>query len=176
MPTSKSELASIAEDLELLPETLRLQAEMLVGKGCTLRRIDGGVEVVSESGAVIVDYAANCQRDDKSPPPVDWEGEDVPLIMTKKRQASVCLFLLMGLKRLDICFVGLQVSATEIDYDDVTASLNQRGPAEFAQEFSEALVEGQAIYKACKAAVVLQLGETRKRLETDRDLKLALAE
>ena len=101
MPTSKSELASIAEDLELLPETLRLQAEMLVGKGCTLRRIDGGVEVVSESGAVIVDYAANCQRDDKSPPPVDWEGEDVPLIMTKKRQARVCLFLSI-LKRLNV--------------------------------------------------------------------------
>lgn len=92
MPISKSELASIVEDLKLLPETMRMQAEMLVGMGCTLRRIDGGLEVVSESGAVIVDYAADCVRDPKAPPSVDWDEEDLPLIMTKKRQASVCPF------------------------------------------------------------------------------------
>lgn len=70
----------------------------------------------------------------------------------------------------------LQVNAVEIDYDDVTASLNDRGAAELAAEFCEALVEGQEIYKACKAAVVLQVGEARQRLEGDRDLKIEFAE
>jgi hypothetical protein len=69
MPISKSELASIVEDLKLLPETMRLQAEMLVGKGCTLRRVDGGLEVVSESGSVIADFAAGCVRDKQASPP-----------------------------------------------------------------------------------------------------------
>lgn len=68
MPISKSELASIVEDLKLLPETMRVQAEMLVGKGCTLRRVDGGLEVVSESGSVIADFAAGCVRDKQAPP------------------------------------------------------------------------------------------------------------
>lgn len=96
MPISKSELASIVADLKLLPETMRVQAEMLVGKGCKLRRIDGGLEVVSESGAVIVDYAAACVRDEQASPSADWESEDLPLIMTKKRQASAAAFLVIN--------------------------------------------------------------------------------
>ena len=84
------------EDLKLLPETMRVQAEMLVGKGCTLRRVDGGLEVVSESGSVIADFAAGCVRDKQAPPPADWASEDLPLIMTKKRQASAAFFLVIN--------------------------------------------------------------------------------
>jgi len=84
------------EDLKLLPETMRVQAERLVGKGCTLRRVDGGLEVVSESGSVIADFAAGCVRDKQAPPPADWESEDLPLIMTKKRQASAAFFLVIN--------------------------------------------------------------------------------
>lgn len=87
MPLSKSDLVT----LSLLQEPFRAQAEMLLGKGCVLRRVDHGLELVSESGAVIAKFDADCQADAQAGC-ADWEGEDLPLIMTKKRQARSCHF------------------------------------------------------------------------------------
>ena len=92
MPISKSELASIVEDLKLLPETMRVQAEMLVGKGCTLRRVDGGLEVVSESGSVIADFAAGCVRDKQAPPPGGLGERGPPPDYDQEASGECCIF------------------------------------------------------------------------------------